>query len=119
MAGRPEGGNAVPSLEERAAALEAAGVEVLTCDPRRLDDLLMALATRGISSLLVEGGARTAQSFLAAGLVDRILLFGGAGTLGKDGVASPSVPGRAPDGFSLRRTAQYGADHLYEYERDE
>ncbi|UDF30092.1 UNVERIFIED_ORG: dihydrofolate reductase family protein [Roseateles sp. XES5] len=119
MAGRPEGGNAVPSVVARAAALEAAGVEILTCDPRRLDDLLMALATRGISSLLVEGGARTAQSFLDAGLVDRILLFGGAVALGKDGVASPCVPGRAPDGFSLRRTAQYGADHLYDYERDE
>ena len=103
----------------RAAALDAAGVEILTCDPRRLDDLLVALATRGISSLLVEGGARTARSFLDAGLVDRILLFAGAGTIGKDGIESPSVPGRVPDGFLLRNTAHYGADSLHEYERDE
>jgi diaminohydroxyphosphoribosylaminopyrimidine deaminase / 5-amino-6-(5-phosphoribosylamino)uracil reductase len=103
----------------RAAALEAAGVEILTCDPRRLDVLLMALATRGISSLLVEGGARAAKSFLDAGLVDRILLFTGAATIGKDGVQSPFVSSRMPNGFSLRATARYGADILQEYERDD
>ena len=89
------------------------------CDPRRLDTLLTALATRGISSLLVEGSARAARSFLAAGLVDRVLLFNGAGAIGKDGVASPCVSGRIPDGFSLRHTARYGADVLQDYERDE
>lgn len=103
----------------RAAALEAAGVEILICDPRRLADLLVALATRGIASLLVEGGARAARSFLDAGLVDRILLFNGAGTIGKDGVRSPFVSGRTPDGFTLRHTARYGADVLQEYERDD
>jgi diaminohydroxyphosphoribosylaminopyrimidine deaminase/5-amino-6-(5-phosphoribosylamino)uracil reductase len=108
-----------PGLALRQQALEALGVEVLICDPRRLDALLPALATRGISSLLVEGGARAAQSFLDAGLVDRILLFNGAGTLGKDGVASPFVLGRMPDGFSLRHTARYGADTLQDYERDD
>jgi diaminohydroxyphosphoribosylaminopyrimidine deaminase/5-amino-6-(5-phosphoribosylamino)uracil reductase len=109
----------LPADDARAGALEAAGVEILTCDPRRLDDLLMALATRGVSSLLVEGGARTAQSFIEAGLVDRILLFAGTGTIGKDGVASPCVSGRMPDGFSLRNTARLGADSLHEYERDD
>jgi diaminohydroxyphosphoribosylaminopyrimidine deaminase / 5-amino-6-(5-phosphoribosylamino)uracil reductase len=109
----------IADYSARAAALEALGVEVLICDPRKLDDLLAALATRGISSLLVEGGARTAQSFLDAGLVDRILLFNGVATLGKDGVASPCVPGQVPAGFSLRGTARYGADTLEEYERDD
>ncbi len=103
----------------RQYALEALGVEVLICDPRRLDALLAALATRGISSLLVEGGARTAQSFLDAGLVDRILMFSGDVTIGKGGVASPCVPGRMPGGFSLRHAARYGADSLQEYERDD
>jgi len=122
MAGRPEGGNpaAVPDdWRSRAAALEALGVEVLICDPRRLDDLLAALATRGISSLLVEGGARTARSFLDAGLVDRIMLFTGPKAIGKGGIASPCVSGRMPQGFALRRTARYGADTFQEYERDE
>ena len=111
MAGRPEGGSA--------AALQAAGVEIVNTDPYRLDILLATLATRGISSLLVEGGARTAQSFLDAGLVDRILLFTGPATLGEGGVASPCVSGRVPGGFTLRRTARYGADVFEEYERDD
>jgi len=122
MAGRPEGGNPASQLNDwraRAAALEALGVEVLICDPRRLDDLLAALATRGISSLLVEGGARTARSFLDAGLVDRIMLFTGPKAIGKGGIASPCVSGRMPQGFALRRTARYGADIFQEYERDE
>ena len=122
MAGRPEGGNPTASPDDwrtRAAALEALGVEVLICDPHRLDDLLTALATRGISSLLVEGGARTARSFLDAGLVDRIMLFTGPDPIGKDGLASPCVSGRMPQGFALRHTARYGADIFEEYERDE
>ncbi|OUC50279.1 bifunctional diaminohydroxyphosphoribosylaminopyrimidine deaminase/5-amino-6-(5-phosphoribosylamino)uracil reductase, partial [Eggerthia catenaformis] len=57
----------------RRAALEAAGVEVLSTDT--IADLVTALASRGISSLLVEGGARAARDFLDAGLVDRIMLF--------------------------------------------
>ena len=108
-----------PAFLTRQAALEALGVEVLICDPRKLDALLAALATRGISSLLVEGGARTARSFLDAGLVDRVLVFSGAATIGKDGVASPFVPGRMPKGFALRHAARYGADILQDYERDD
>lgn len=112
-------GEADPAFIARRDALESLGVEVVECDPRKLDTLLVALATRGISSLLVEGGARTARSFLDAGLVDRILLFGGAAPLGSDGVPSPCVPGRPMVGFSLRHTARYGADLLEEYERDD
>lgn len=108
-----------PAFAARQTALEALRVEVLVCDPRKLDALLAALATRGISSLLVEGGARTARSFLDAGLVDRVLLFSSPVVIGKDGVASPFVSGRLPDGFSLRHTARYGADILQEYERDD
>ncbi len=108
-----------PAFVARQDALETLGVEVLICDPRRLEALLAALATRGISSLLIEGGARTAQSFLDAELVDRILLFTGTGTLGKDGVSSPCVSGLMPAGFSLRSTARFGVDIFEGYERDE
>lgn len=103
----------------RQAALEAAGVEVLVCDPRRIDLLLEALATRGISSLLVEGGARTAELFLNAGLVDRILLFTGPSTLGEEGVPSPLDRSLVPVGFVHTRTDTFGDDLLdtYEYER--
>jgi diaminohydroxyphosphoribosylaminopyrimidine deaminase/5-amino-6-(5-phosphoribosylamino)uracil reductase len=40
-----------------------------------LEDELRALATEGIQSLLLEGGPTLATAFLAAGLVDKLLLF--------------------------------------------
>ncbi len=72
------------------------GVETLCCKAqgRRIDlgDLLAKLAQRGITHLLVEGGAQVHAAFLAAGLVDRVVLFvapkilaGGKDWLGGDG----------------------------------
>ncbi|OBZ96214.1 5-amino-6-(5-phosphoribosylamino)uracil reductase [Pararhizobium polonicum] len=107
------------SFDERRQALEAAGVEVVVCDPAAPGDLLAALATRGVSSLLVEGGARTAQRFLNDGFVDRILLFTGPAALGEEGVPSPLERNLIPVGFVHRRTDTFGDDLLdtYEYER--
>ncbi len=55
------------------------GVEPVRCAPRagRVDlaDLLGKLAERGVTSLLVEGGAAVATSFLEQGLVDELLLL--------------------------------------------
>ncbi|MEK1930665.1 MAG: bifunctional diaminohydroxyphosphoribosylaminopyrimidine deaminase/5-amino-6-(5-phosphoribosylamino)uracil reductase RibD [Pararhizobium sp.] len=111
--------NGSVAFTERRQALEALGVEVVVCDPSAPGDLLAALATRGISSLLVEGGARTAQMFLNAGLVDRILLFTGPATLGEEGVPSPLDRHLVPVGFLHTRTDTFGDDLLdtYEYER--
>lgn len=108
-----------PAFLARRASLDAAGVEVLQCDPRNLETLLAGLASRGISSLLVEGGASVARSFLDAGLVDRIHLYTGCDAIGEDGVASPCVSGAMPTGFLLWRTMRFGADLFEEYERDE
>ncbi|KGD99292.1 bifunctional diaminohydroxyphosphoribosylaminopyrimidine deaminase/5-amino-6-(5-phosphoribosylamino)uracil reductase RibD [Rhizobium sp. YS-1r] len=102
---------------ERREALRAAGVETLQCDPHDLELLLGALSTRGISSILVEGGAAVAKSFLNAGLVDRILLFQGTGTIDGNGLESPVVPSDIPDGFELVGEAAYGPDRTFEYER--
>lgn len=102
----------------RRAALEAAGVEILHCETRRLEDLLMALATRGISSLLVEGGATVAQSFLDAHLVDRLLLFSGPDSVGEGGIRSPASPDLLPPGFELVRQDDFGSDVCRDYERD-
>ncbi len=67
------------------------GVELLRCRPRRgrvdLRDLLRKLARRGITSLLVEGGAEVHQSFLAQGLADRVLLFLAPKIVGGEGVS--------------------------------
>jgi 3,4-dihydroxy 2-butanone 4-phosphate synthase/GTP cyclohydrolase II len=64
---------------ERAAALETLGVMLLpipenTTGGLSLPVLLECLAEMGISSLMVEGGARVITSFLEAGLVDYTVL---------------------------------------------
>ena len=43
---------------------------------------------RGITRLLVEGGARVASSFVAADLVDEVWLLRGPEPIGADGVAA-------------------------------
>jgi diaminohydroxyphosphoribosylaminopyrimidine deaminase/5-amino-6-(5-phosphoribosylamino)uracil reductase len=102
--------------DARRAGLEAAGAELLNADT--ISDLLAALASRGISSLLVEGGARAARSFLDADLVDRILLFTCPPAIGEGGIPSPFQRTSVPGGFSLRRTARYGDDLFEDYERE-
>jgi diaminohydroxyphosphoribosylaminopyrimidine deaminase/5-amino-6-(5-phosphoribosylamino)uracil reductase len=102
----------------RRAALDAAGVEVLQCNTTQPDNLLAALASRGISSLLVEGGARTARNFLDAGLVDRILLFQGPLTIGEGGIESPVTRTDIPAGFTHLGTSAFGDDRCDEYERE-
>lgn len=102
----------------RRAALDAAGVEIVQCNPYRLDELLPALASRGISSLLVEGGAKTARLFLDAGYVDRILLYQGPGIIGDGGIETPLDKTDMPSGFTHVGTFIVGDDRLDEYERD-
>ncbi len=61
-----------------------------------LADLLRNLHSRGISSILVEGGGRVNHSFLHAGLGDRLYTFITPKILGgEDGVAPFSGPGPA------------------------
>jgi diaminohydroxyphosphoribosylaminopyrimidine deaminase/5-amino-6-(5-phosphoribosylamino)uracil reductase len=65
--------------------------------------LLGRLARRGVTSLLVEGGAEVAGSFLAAGLVDRLLLFLSPRVAGADGLswAGGAGPRRMADALRL------------------
>ncbi|MBX5183919.1 bifunctional diaminohydroxyphosphoribosylaminopyrimidine deaminase/5-amino-6-(5-phosphoribosylamino)uracil reductase RibD [Rhizobium sp. NZLR5] len=120
MPGRAEGGNApaaATDLDSRRTALEAAGVEIVYCNPYRPEVLLPALATRGISSLLVEGGAKTARLFLEAGLVDRIQLYRAPFVIGEGGIESPLDATDIPSGFAHTGTLMFGEDRLDEYER--
>ncbi|CAN7292661.1 bifunctional diaminohydroxyphosphoribosylaminopyrimidine deaminase/5-amino-6-(5-phosphoribosylamino)uracil reductase RibD [Rhizobium leguminosarum] len=115
-----EGGNTpadAAEMESRRAALEAAGVEVVHCNPYHPEVLLPALATRGISSLLVEGGAKTARLFLEAGLVDRIQLYQAPVVIGEGGIESPLDATDIPSGFAHTGTLMFGEDRLDEYER--
>jgi len=55
------------------------GVEYLRCRARRgrvdLADLLTRLGRRGVTTVLVEGGAEVARSLIEAGQADRLVLF--------------------------------------------
>lgn len=89
----------------RRAALETAGLEVveLPADGAgriRLADLLLFLGGAQCISLLVEGGAQVNGALLAAGAVDRLLLFYAPALLGPGGVpvvrgwSGPLAPAR-------------------------
>ncbi|MFK7791697.1 MAG: bifunctional diaminohydroxyphosphoribosylaminopyrimidine deaminase/5-amino-6-(5-phosphoribosylamino)uracil reductase RibD [Devosiaceae bacterium] len=53
---------------------------------RDLQSDLETLGAQGITRLLVEGGAKLAQSFLRNGLVDELILLKGTGTLETDAI---------------------------------
>ncbi|MCC6623094.1 MAG: bifunctional diaminohydroxyphosphoribosylaminopyrimidine deaminase/5-amino-6-(5-phosphoribosylamino)uracil reductase RibD [Deltaproteobacteria bacterium] len=125
----PEAGGAavVTTLgpeDPRARALAARGVEVLTVPAGRRDEArdgervgvdpaaaLAALAARPwpVTSVLIEGGGRVAASFLAAGLVDALVLHVAPAVFGAAG-----VPGFGPlDGprrLCLQSTEALGDD---------
>jgi diaminohydroxyphosphoribosylaminopyrimidine deaminase/5-amino-6-(5-phosphoribosylamino)uracil reductase len=96
------------------------GVEPVRCRARggRIDlaDLLDKLGQRGVTHLLVEGGARVASAFLAAGLVDELLLFLSPRVVGGDGLAWAQGPGPGRMAEALRlaevEVARCGEDVL-------
>src|SRR5260370_26827612 len=118
------------SLSEAPAAmtLGAAGAQVIrvattTTPPPGLDlkAVLHALAERGITRLLVEGGARVASSFVAAGLVDEVWLVrcpdpGGAVDVAALDALPLSVLTQSPT-FKLRASETLQRDTLTIYER--
>jgi diaminohydroxyphosphoribosylaminopyrimidine deaminase/5-amino-6-(5-phosphoribosylamino)uracil reductase len=105
----------------RKAALEGAGVQFLATESVNggfaLPELLEDLAARGVSTLMVEGGAETVRRLLEEDLVDRIALFIGPDEIGPEGVASPIEPGRMLKGFRMIREARYGEDGFSEWVR--
>jgi len=110
-----------------AAKLGAAGAQVIhvaaTSNPPGLDlaDVLHTLSEKGISRLMVEGGARVASSFVTAGLIDEIWLLRGPGTIGADGIpALDALPLSAitqSSGFKVRASETLDKDILTIYER--
>jgi diaminohydroxyphosphoribosylaminopyrimidine deaminase/5-amino-6-(5-phosphoribosylamino)uracil reductase len=83
----------------RAAALERAGVTLIEAATAR--EALTALRSRGVRSLLVEGGATLATAFVRDALVDRLVIFRaplvlGAGSLNAFGTAEPVRAADAP-----------------------
>ena len=109
----------------RIEALTQAGVTCLEVggDEAGIDlpGALAALAQAGLTSVLVEGGAGLAASFLRAGLVDRLALYQAPSVIGGDGV--PAVQAMGVAGLDamprFRRVAQSGVgdDLLTEFSR--
>lgn len=116
-------------LSEAPAAMKlgAAGAQVMrvaaTAAPPGLDLLavLHALFEKGISRLMVEGGARVASSFVAAGLIDEVWLLRGPEAIGEGGVpaldALPLSALTASPAFKVRASENVGKDTLTIYER--
>jgi len=109
--------------DPRYLELQAAGCRMMACDDNAdgiaLPELMDDLAGVGISSVIVEGGAAVARSFLKSALVDRIVLYEGRITIGGDAIDAPLTPRRMPTGFALTRTLQLGDDRLSTYQRSE
>jgi diaminohydroxyphosphoribosylaminopyrimidine deaminase/5-amino-6-(5-phosphoribosylamino)uracil reductase len=117
-------------LSEAPAAMKlgAAGAQVLrvpvtSAPPTGLDltSALQVLAGRGITRLMVEGGARVASSFLSAGLIDEVWLLRSSQTIGMDGIPALdrqplSVITQSPR-WRARATETLDKDILTIYER--
>ena len=111
----------------RAAALREQGVEIITCPLNREDQVdlpaaLQELAKRGITSLMVEGGARLAASLVEAKLVDEADLFFSEVEIDENGI--DALYGMeieritaSPD-FTLQDTFPTGADRLQIFTRN-
>ncbi|HWU25155.1 MAG TPA: bifunctional diaminohydroxyphosphoribosylaminopyrimidine deaminase/5-amino-6-(5-phosphoribosylamino)uracil reductase RibD [Rhizomicrobium sp.] len=109
------------TTQAKSGPLSASGVEIAAVpkDERgrtNLGAVLNDLAKRGITRLLVEGGARVHAAFLDGGFADRLeifhapLLLGGAGRTAIDVLAELGL-GRAPR-FHRTGRRTFGADTL-------
>lgn len=97
--------------------LRAAGVDIVCVAPDAqsrpdLDAVLGELAGRGITRLLVEGGATVEQAFLARGLADRLEIFRSPVTAGEGGQAAPHFP---LENYGLSGRRALGSDVLESY----
>ena len=108
-----------------AARLGAAGAQVIRVAPTAagldLPAALHALAKKGITRLMVEGGSRIASSFVAADLADEIWLLRGPQVIGADGIAAldalPLSEITQSPRFALRASETLECDTLSIYER--
>lgn len=105
-------GSAVETAGERAAHLAAAGADILPVSGEPpLAAALEQLASRGISSVIVEGGVALHRAFWDAGLVDRVQVYMTPHQLGPKALEwlPFPLPGLGP--ITVR---QLGADTLTE-----
>lgn len=107
---------------ERRYEMQAAGCRIIAAESHEgriaLPELMDDLAAQGISSVLVEGGASVASSFLREKLVDRLVLFHAPVEIGTaNGVAVTDLQSHIDNEFLILRKTQYGDDACIEYVR--
>ncbi|PWL18098.1 bifunctional diaminohydroxyphosphoribosylaminopyrimidine deaminase/5-amino-6-(5-phosphoribosylamino)uracil reductase RibD [Falsochrobactrum shanghaiense] len=110
------------AAQQKREGLQAAGCRIIATESDEgkiaLPELMDDLAAQGISSVLVEGGAGIASSFLQEGLVDRLVIFRSPREIGeKDGIAVGGLEPHIAEEFSLLRETRYGDDTCSEYVR--
>jgi diaminohydroxyphosphoribosylaminopyrimidine deaminase/5-amino-6-(5-phosphoribosylamino)uracil reductase len=115
-------------LAEASAAMKlgAAGAQVIRIAPTAaagldLAAVLHALSEKGITRLMVEGGARVASSFVSADLADEIWLLRGPEAIGPGGIAAldalPLTAITQSPRFAVRASETLDRDTLTIYER--
>ena len=108
-----------------AALLGAEGAQVMRLPVGtgglELLPVLRELSSRGVTRLMVEGGARVARAFVESDLVDEIWLLRGPGTIGAGGVPAldtlPLAAITASPNRRVRATEILQSDTLTIYER--
>ena len=95
-------------IPKRARILREPGETLIERGPVR--GVLRRLAARGITSVLVEGGARVHGEFLRAGSWDELRLFVAPKIFGPDGLSWAGDASRYP--LSLRTVKRVGSDVL-------
>jgi diaminohydroxyphosphoribosylaminopyrimidine deaminase/5-amino-6-(5-phosphoribosylamino)uracil reductase len=117
VATRSENADKNAYLEDQVEFLELSSSESAV----QIKELLEHLAKEQISTVLVEGGAQIASSFLHTGFVDRILIFQSAVNLDVEedtlSVKAPITPDNLPQGYELKNKLTFGTDVMYEYEK--
>ncbi|HEY4125315.1 MAG TPA: bifunctional diaminohydroxyphosphoribosylaminopyrimidine deaminase/5-amino-6-(5-phosphoribosylamino)uracil reductase RibD [Rhizomicrobium sp.] len=94
--------------------LRAAGVDIVRVAPDaqgrpELGAMLGELAARGVTRLLVEGGAGVEEAFLRQGFADRLEIFRAPVMVGESGRAAPVFP---LENYGLTARRALGADVL-------
>ena len=116
---------ATDSDSARHLALEQAGVEVLLV-PRKdgridLDLALQALAARGVTRVMSEGGPHVADALAKAGLIDEITLLTHMQPLGRQGLLAVGPHLRAllndETQFEAQSSAIFGEDRIDHFAR--
>jgi diaminohydroxyphosphoribosylaminopyrimidine deaminase/5-amino-6-(5-phosphoribosylamino)uracil reductase len=78
-----------------------------------LEEMLHSLYENNIQSVLVEGGAKTLQSFIDTGLWDEARIITNEKMIIENGIAAPEMRN-----FSLIKQEKYFSDSINYYEKE-